>query len=95
MNANISLQKKYKQSITRLFKETLRLVEDMKQDHDYHYKKLYENIPEEYHAIINAANHFDDDKTTWIRKIVLYVGNECLRDFATEMENYSVTFIFK
>ncbi len=95
MNANISLQKKYKQSITRLFKETLRLVEDMKQDHDYHYKKLYDNIPEEYHAIINTANHFDDDKSTWIRKRVLDVGNECLRDFATEMENYSVSFIFK
>jgi hypothetical protein len=95
MNAEISLQKKYKQSITRIFKEMLKLVEDMKADHDYHYRKLYENIPQEYHAIINATNHFDDQKTTWIRKKILDTGNDCLRDFATEMENYSVSFIFK
>ena len=35
----------------------------MKKDHDFHYQKLYENIPEEYHSIINTADHFTPDKS--------------------------------
>jgi len=95
MNAQNSLEKRYKQSTTLLFKTMLKIVEDMKADHDYHYRKLYENIPSEYHGIINAANHFDDQKSNWIRKKILDVGNESLRDFSSELENYTVTFIFK
>lgn len=95
MNAQNSLEKKYKQSTTILFKAMLKIVEDMKADHDYHYRKLYENIPSEYHPVINAANHFDDHKSNWIRKKILDTGNESLRDFTSELENYTVTFIFK
>lgn len=95
MNAQNSLEKRYKQSTTFLFKVMLKIIEDMKADHDYHYRKLYENIPSEYHGVINAANHFDDQKFTWIRKKILDTGNESLRDFATELENYTVSFIFK
>jgi hypothetical protein len=95
MNAQNSLEKRYKQSTVFLFKEMLKIVEDMKADHDYHYRKLYENIPSEYHSTINAANHFDDQKFTWIRKKILDTGNESLRDFSTELENYTVSFIFK
>jgi hypothetical protein len=95
MNAQNSLEKKYKQSTTVLFKAMLKIVEDMKADHDYHYRKLYENIPSEYHSVINAANHFDDQKSNWIRKKILDTGNESLRDFTSELENYTVTFIFK
>jgi hypothetical protein len=95
MNAQNSLEKRYKQSTTFLFKVMLKIIEDMKADHDYHYQKLYENIPSEYHSIINAANHFDDSKLAWIRKKILDTGNESLRDFTSELENYTVTFIFK
>ncbi len=95
MNAQIYFEKKYKQSITNVFKEMLKLVEDMKADHDFHYQKLYDNIPVEYHAILNTANHFDEKKSAWIRKKILDVGNESLRNFSSEMENYTVSFIFK
>ena len=67
----------------------------MKADHDFHYNKLYELIPEEHHIIITAANHFTNDKLNWIRKRILDGGNESLRNFTEEMENYSVSFIFK
>jgi hypothetical protein len=95
MDPQINLAKRYKQCITTMFKTNLKLAEDMKADHDYHYKKLYENIPSEYHPIIRAADHFDEQKMVWIRKKILDIGNEALRDFTSEMENYSVSFIFK
>lgn len=95
MNAQNSLEKRYKQSITYLFKEMIKLAEDMKADHDFHYKKLYENIPSEYHNIINCADHFDENKFAWIRKKILDTGNESLRNFSAELENYTISFIFK
>ena len=71
------------------------IIEDMKQDHDYHYKKLYDNIPEKYHKVISTADHFDESKLSYIRKRILDQGNECLRDFSQEINNYTVSFIFK
>ncbi len=95
MEPQNSLNERHKDCVTRMFKSFLKLTEDMKADHDYHYTKLYENIPEQYHPVINAANHFDARKAEWIRKRVLDLGNEGLREFRTEMENYTVSFIFK
>lgn len=71
------------------------MVEDMKKDHDFHYDKLYENIPEEYHGVVNTANHFTDEKVAWIRKRILDLGNESIRNFHSELDNYTVSFIFK
>lgn len=95
MDPQISLNKRHKDCVTRMFKAVLKLVEDMKADHDYHYAKLYENIPADHHPIINTANHFDQRKAEWIRKRILDIGNESLREFQSEMENYTVSFIFK
>ena len=71
------------------------MLEDMKKDHDFHYQKLYENIPEEYHPIINAADHFTPDKVNWIRKRILDHGNESIRKLDAEIDNYTVSFVFK
>lgn len=95
MKAQNFLEKRYRSSMNGIFKEMLKLIEDMKSDHDFHYFKLYDNIPEKYHPIINAANHFDEKKFLWIRKKILDTGNESLREFESEMENYTVSFIFK
>ena len=95
IDPNIELAKRYQKAITSLFKDTLRIVEDMKADHDFHYTKLYENIPSEYHPILNSANHFDERKLKWIRKKILDSGNDALRNFQQELENFTVSFIFK
>ncbi len=58
MDANHYLLKQHKKEVTSLFKNYLKILEDMKADHDFHYNKLYELIPEEHHAVISAANHF-------------------------------------
>lgn len=81
--------------ISSVFKEMLRLLEDMKQDHDFHYQKLYDNIPKGYHPIIDTADHFTDDKVQWIRKRILDSGNGSMRNMEQEIENFEVKFIFK
>jgi hypothetical protein len=95
MQAHDYLLNQHKREVTNLFKNYLKILEDMRADHDFHYSKLYDLIPKEYHPIIDAANHFNDAKLAWIRKRILDGGNESLRNFAEEMENVSVSFIFK
>lgn len=95
MNATFYLSNRYKNAIAANFKAMLKIVEDMKQDHEFHYSKLYENIPTEYHPILKAADHFDEKKAKWIRKRILDIGNESLRDFASDLEHYEVSFVFK
>ena len=81
--------------ISRLFKMMLIMVEDMKKDHDFHYDKLYENIPKKYHPIIDTADHFTPDKVNWIGKRILDCGNESIRNLCSRIDNYQVSFIFK
>ena len=95
MNAKKKLKSHSNEGISSLFKRLLTMLEDMKHDHDFHYQKLYDNLPEEYHPIINAANHFTPEKVNWIRKRILDVGNESIRNFEAEIDNYTITFIFK
>jgi hypothetical protein len=95
MDAKKNLNRESDDEISKLFKMMLVMVEDMKQDHDFHYEKLYENIPNEYHGIINAANHFTPDKVNWIRKRILDIGNESIRNLGSTLDNYSVSFVFK
>ena len=95
MNAKKNLNKRSGDQVTSLFKMMLMMVEDMKKDHNFHYDKLYSEIPEAYHPVINAANHFTEDKVSWIRKRILDYGNESLRNVQNELENYKVEFIFK
>ena len=95
MNAKKNLVLKSEKEIGGLFKMMLLMVEDMKKDHDFHYQKLYENIPEKYHAVIDTANHFTPEKVNWIRKRILDFGNESIRNLGSELDNYTVSFVFK
>ena len=95
MDAKKKLNRESDDEISKLFKMMLMMVEDMKQDHDFHYEKLYENIPNEYHGVINTANHFTPDKVNWIRKRILDVGNESIRNLGSTLDNYTVSFVFK
>ena len=95
MDAKKKLNRESDDEISRLFKMMLMMVEDMKQDHDFHYEKLYENIPNEYHGVINTANHFTPQKVNWIRKRILDVGNESIRNLGSALDDYTVSFVFK
>jgi len=94
MDAKKNLNKRSEHEISNLFKAMLSLLEDMKVDHDFHYEKLYQNIPEEHHKVISAANHFTPEKVAWIRKRILDAGNESIRNLYSELDNYTVSFVF-
>ena len=95
MNAKKKLSKDSSSEISSLFKLMLMRVEDMKKDHDFHYEKLYNEIPKEYHSVLRTADHFTDEKVSWIRKRILDFGNESIRNLDLKLDNYTVTFIFK
>jgi len=95
MDAKKFLYNRSEKEVSRLFKAMLKMLEDMKIDHDFHYQKLYKNIPENYHGIIDTANHFTPDKVNWIRKRILDAGNESIRNLCEEVDNYTVSFVFK
>mgnify|MGYP003155123070 CR=1 FL=1 len=95
MDAKKNFRKKSNDEVSRLFKMMLMMVEDMKKDHDFHYKKLYDHIPADYHPVIRTADHFTPEKVNWIRKRILDFGNESIRNIDSEMDNYTVTFVFK
>jgi hypothetical protein len=95
MNAKKNLEELSNNEISRLFKMMLIMVEDMKKDHDFHYEKLYKNIPKKYHPVIDTADHFTPDKADWIRKRILDCGNESIRNLCSSIDNYQVSFVFK
>lgn len=94
MNAKKNLNDNSYREISSLFKTMLMLLEDMKQDHDFHYQKLYQELPKKYHPVLRAADHFTQDKLSWIRKRILDSGNGSIRNMEKEIENYQVSFKF-
>ena len=95
MNPKNNLNKRSADEVVKLYKMLLMMIEDMKQDHDFHYAKLYKHIPKEYHEIIDTADHFTAEKMSWIRKRILDYGNSSIRNLQEELENYQISFIFK
>ena len=95
MNPKNNLNKRSTEEVVKLYKMLLMMVEDMKQDHDFHYAKLYQHIPKEYNEVIDTANHFTSEKMAWIRKRILDYGNSSIRNLQEELENYQISFIFK
>jgi len=89
------LQDRYEKHIKNLFKSFLCLLEDLNEDHSIHFAKLKKALPEEYHSLINQANYFDYDKMQYLRKRVLDLGNDSLRNQNEDLEKFIVHFKFK
>lgn len=94
MNAKKILSRRQCESTTFLFKQFLKILEDLKREHDAAYKKLYDNLPVEYSPILNVANYFDLDKMVHLRKRVLDLGNETMRSNDNELNDFSISFVF-
>lgn len=95
MDAKETLSKKSNKSISFLFKQYLMLIEDLKFEHDQFLKKIKQEIPSEHYNIIDNANTFDDEKMQRIRKRVLDIGNETIRAFDNDINDFTVNFVFK
>jgi hypothetical protein len=95
MNAKKILSRRYNDNTTNLFKQFLRIVEELKRDHDDSYRKLRQNLPQEYSSVLNMGDYFDDNKMSYIRKKILDLGNETMRSSDSELNNFTVSFVFK
>jgi hypothetical protein len=95
MNAKKILSHRYNDNTRHLFKQFLRIVEELKREHDDAYNKLRQNLPAEFSAILNVGNYFDDNKMSYIRKKILDLGNETMRSSDSELNNFTVSFVFK
>tara|TARA_E500000318_G_scaffold94029_1_gene93304 strand:- start:3907 stop:4197 length:291 start_codon:yes stop_codon:yes gene_type:complete len=81
--------------IRYLFKSFLLALEEMQKVHEINFGKLYDNLPEDQHSLIEMADYFDEEHYELYRKKILDIGNSVLRDYNSELENLSVEFRFK
>jgi hypothetical protein len=95
MDAKQTLSKKTSKSISFLFKQYLMLIEDLKFEHDQYVKKIKQEIPSEFHNVIDNADSFNEEKMSRIRKRVLDLGNETIRSMDSDISDFSVNFVFK
>lgn len=89
------VQQHYDKSTRFLFKDFLKLAEDLKEEHDAHFERLRNNVPEEFRPLVDQANYFDDRKMKWVRKRVLDLGNDSLRRSEEDLDKVVMHFNFK
>ena len=78
--------------ITRLFKDYLTILEDIRGEHAEMLNKLADLLPADYHDVLRAANYFTEEKAQTLRKRVLRAGNNASRDLMDELDKYNIEF---
>lgn len=84
----------YSRNTKVLFKSFLILMEDLRQDHLINFSKLRNALPEEYSSLIDQADYFDQHKMQYLRKRILDMGNECIRESENDLETFTISFKF-
>lgn len=80
-------------STKNLFKKFLVLVEDLHAENQICFAKLKKHIPE-HKDLIDQANYFDENKMQYIRKKILDIGNETIRQSDNDFEKFTINFKF-
>ena len=93
MEAKDFLFERFNVSTKSLFKSFLVLMEDLYTENQISFHKLKKHLPE-HSAIIDQANYFDEDKMQYLRKKILDMGNESIRDSQNDLEKFTVKFNF-
>lgn len=84
----------YSKNTKILFKSFLVLVEDLHKDHSINFEKLKKALPKEHHSLIDQADYFDHQKLQYLRKKILDMGNETIRETETNFEKFTISFKF-
>jgi len=88
------LSDRFQKNTKNLFKGFLFLVEDLHVDHTINFDKLYDSIPEEYHPLIHQADYMDEKKMAYLRKKILDIGNDTIRNMESELDKFTIHFKF-
>ena len=95
MDSKDILQERYSRHTKNLFKGFLFMLEDLNKEHQIHFSKLKDGLPEMYHTLLNQANYFDAEKMQHLRKRILDLGNDSLRNQSEDLEKFTVILDFK
>ena len=93
MEAKKFLSDKVNGSTKSLFKNFLVLVEDLHAENQISFNKLKSHLPE-HSSIIDQANYFDENKMQYLRKKILDIGNESIRESNSDLEKFTIKFKF-
>lgn len=94
MRAESAIQDVYSKNTKILFKSFLVLIEDLNKDHAINFSKLRKALPKEYQSLIDQADYFDQHKLQYLRKKILDMGNESIREAENSFENFTISFKF-
>jgi len=95
MEAEDVFRKYCERNTVSLFKGFLVMLEDLRKEHEIHFGKLKRGLPAEYMPLINQADYFDGEKLQHLRKRILDMGNEAVRNIDGGLENFTISFEFK
>ena len=84
----------YSKNTKILFKSFLVLIEDLHKDHAINFEKLKKALPKECHPLIDQADYFDYQKLQYLRKKILDMGNETIRETESNFEKFTISFKF-
>lgn len=79
-----------KRGTTNLFKHFLSILQRQKEDHEEFKDKLRNSLPSEFHNHIELADPYSDTKAFVLRKEVLDKGNDAIRNFEEELNNFEI-----
>ena len=68
-------------------------MEDLHAENQISFAKLKKHLPE-HEAIIDQANYFDELKMQYLRKKILDIGNETIRQSDNNFERFTINFKF-
>lgn len=77
--------------VVYLFKEFLKISEEISNDAEIERNKLIDNLPKEYEAYVLLANSLPPEKQNLIRKKILDLGNETKRNLVLELKEIDKT----
>jgi hypothetical protein len=81
-----------KRSFTTVFKESLVMLEELRDEHIEALERLKAALPQEYHKYVDLANYFSNGKMDKMRRRILTNGNNSARNVDEQITNLKIDF---
>jgi hypothetical protein len=78
--------------IVALFKNYLNLADDVREQHQQMLEKIEPFLLESEKDKLDLVDYFDEPKYNYIRKRILDLGNDSIREFETILGQYEIEF---
>ena len=75
-----------------MYKHFLEILEDIREQHDINFSKLFDSLPEDKKNQVIQANYLDERAFEYLRKKTLDAGNNCSREIQAELAKFDINF---